>query len=82
MKCPECLATDSFEEVLSDWAELHQCQPVVLRNVPVRRCCQCGYKLISADRMGRIEQALASGQPTATIAAAVYDLAAVLSDVP
>lgn len=61
MKCPGGFATATLEEGQFDLVELHHGQPVVLRNVSGLRCRQCGYELISADSLRRIQLALAGG---------------------
>ena len=74
MKCPECLGS-VFGRGKYDIARVYRQQPVLIRNVPARRCKQCGYLLVSSDVASRIEDVLAGGTNTTLIPAAVFDLA-------
>lgn len=76
MSCPQCQSPD-LDPVITDLARLIDGHAAVLRNVPARRCAQCGYLLLSAQTGLRIERALTSRRPDGTETAAVYDLARV-----
>ena len=73
MKCPECPGT-TFEDGRFDIAQIFQGAPVLLRNVPGHRCCQCDYLIVSARTAAQTERTLAAGQPVGTVPAAVYDV--------
>ena len=59
MRCPDCRGRN-FEPGKYTIAQVFHDQPIVLYNVPAKRCRQCGFDVISAETGRRIEKALLS----------------------
>ena len=59
MRCPDCRGR-IFEPGKYTMAQVFHDQPIVLYNVPAKRCQQCGFDVISAETGRRIEKALLS----------------------
>jgi hypothetical protein len=57
MVCPDCRGRN-FESGKYTMAQVFYDQPIVLYNVPAKRCRQCGFDVISAETSRRIEKAL------------------------
>ena len=74
MRCPECRG-ESFEEGRFDVAQLFEHQPVLVKNVFAQKCVQCGYLILTAKELGRIEDLLVHGMRSTVVPAAVYDMA-------
>ena len=56
-KCPVCI-TGEFRSGREDVAELWGDSPVLIKNLPVAICDQCGHRLISARVAKRLEKIL------------------------
>ena len=56
-KCPVCF-TGKFQSGHEDVAELWGDSPVVIKNLPVMSCEQCGHRLISATVAKSLEKML------------------------
>ena len=75
MKGPYCLGT-SFTRGRYDLAQIVRQQPIMIRNVPARKCKQCGYLVISATAQKEVERILGTRLPDTQVPANVYDLLA------
>ena len=74
MVCPECTGT-TFVEGAYNIAQMFRDRPIMVRNVPAKRCEQCGYLIITAETAGQIERVLTRQAVVDVIATDVYDLA-------
>lgn len=71
MICPDC-KSDVFERGRFDIAQTMYGRPVLLLDVTGRRCVQCGYILLSASMLRKIQKQVARGSG-ATTAVEVHD---------
>ena len=57
MKCLACKTDGMIDATATYFASIRNCY-VIIKNVPCRKCPQCGEEVFSLDVLGRIDEIL------------------------
>lgn len=74
MKCHYCQGIDTFRKIKTQYFSISNGYPILVENLPVSECIQCGEQILSNSTMDTLDSIhIGNNSPTSFKIIPVYD---------